>query len=85
MPEDLFIPSLGVLTKVDRIDIGTYVSRLKILKNEDEPLVNNWFCIKQPSASELKAGITYEEARGRENSFFATTAPWKDLDPAYQK
>jgi hypothetical protein len=85
MPEELFIPSLGVLTKVDRIDAGTHASWLKILKNEEEPLVNNWFCVKQPSASELKLGITYEEARERENSFFATTAPWKDLDPMYQK
>ncbi|KAJ7813927.1 P-loop containing nucleoside triphosphate hydrolase protein [Mycena olivaceomarginata] len=33
----------------------------------------------------LKQGVTWEEARARENDFFTLTPPWSGLDPMYQK
>jgi hypothetical protein len=76
---------LGVLTKPDRIDPGNEQGWIKFIKNEEEPLDNNWFCVKQPSPADLKKGITWKEARTKERDFFSTTSPWKDLEPMHQK
>ena len=48
-------------------------------------LENNWYCVKQPSSSDIKLGITWAEARQRERDFFAMTPPWSELDAGYQK
>ncbi|KAJ7512921.1 P-loop containing nucleoside triphosphate hydrolase protein [Mycena galericulata] len=77
--------TIGVLTKPDRIPKGDEESWLPLLRNEQEALENNWYCVKQPSSQDLKQGITWEEARERENHFFSLTPPWSDLDPMYQK
>ncbi|KAF9234006.1 P-loop containing nucleoside triphosphate hydrolase protein [Melanogaster broomeanus] len=61
--------TVGVLTKPDRIPIGDEPSWLKIIRNETEPLVNNWYCVKQPSFQMLTKGITWKEARAHENEF----------------
>ncbi len=50
-----------------------------------EPLENNWYCVKQPSSSDIKNGITWTEARTKENEFFSMTTPWAELDPMYQR
>ncbi|KAJ7587407.1 P-loop containing nucleoside triphosphate hydrolase protein [Mycena floridula] len=76
--------TIGVLTKPDRIPSGDEETWLSLIRNEEEPLENNWFCVKQPSTSDLKQGITWEQARSRENSFFLSTSPWNELDPMYQ-
>lgn len=78
------IPS-GVLTKPDRIPPGDEPAWLRILRNETEPLVNNWYCVKQPSSQDVARGITYLEARRRENEWFTSTQPWSSLEPQYQK
>ena len=77
--------SIGVLTKPDRMPPGDEPAWLKILRNETEPLVNNWYCVKQPSSQEVVRGITYLEARQRENEWFASTQPWSSLEPQYQR
>ncbi|KAJ7779480.1 P-loop containing nucleoside triphosphate hydrolase protein [Mycena maculata] len=77
--------TIGVLTKPDRIPRGDEESWLPLIRNEQEVLENNWYCVKQPSSQDLKQGITWEEARSRENDFFSMTAPWSELDPMYQK
>ncbi|KAJ7587575.1 P-loop containing nucleoside triphosphate hydrolase protein [Mycena floridula] len=77
--------TIGVLTKPDRIPSGDEETWLSLIRNEEEPLENNWFCVKQPSSSDLKQGITWEQARSQENSFFLSTSPWNKLDPMYQK
>lgn len=77
--------TIGVLTKPDRIPHGEEESWISFIMNEREPLVNNWYCVKQPSSNEIQKGITYEEARKRENQFFSMTAPWSELEGTYQK
>ncbi|KAJ3508089.1 hypothetical protein NLJ89_g5947 [Agrocybe chaxingu] len=77
--------TIGVLTKPDRIPTGEEHIWLPFIQNEKEPLVNNWFCVKQPSSNDLKAQLTWEQARRREDEFFATTAPWCEMDAVYQK
>ncbi|KAJ6458250.1 P-loop containing nucleoside triphosphate hydrolase protein [Mycena sanguinolenta] len=77
--------TIGVLTKPDRIPRGDEDNWLPLIRNEQEPLENNWYCVKQPSSQDIKQGITWEEARSRENDFFSLTPPWSELDPLYQK
>lgn len=77
--------TIGVLTKPDRIPRGDEESWLPLIRNEQETLENNWYCVKQPSSQDLKQGMTWAQARARENEFFASTAPWSTLDPMYQK
>ncbi|KAJ7064090.1 P-loop containing nucleoside triphosphate hydrolase protein [Mycena amicta] len=77
--------TVGVLTKPDRIPHGEEESWLPLIRNEVEALENHWFCVKQPSSQEMKQGITWGEARSRENDFFALTAPWSELSALHQK
>ncbi|SJL13186.1 uncharacterized protein ARMOST_16625 [Armillaria ostoyae] len=77
--------TIGVLTKPDRIPAGDEAGWLDFIRNEREPLENNWYCVKQPSSTDIKNGITWAEARTRENEFFSMTAPWAELDPMYQR
>lgn len=77
--------TIGVLTKPDRIPPGDEAGWLNFIRNEREPLENNWYCVKQPSSSDIKNGITWAEARTKENEFFAMTTPWAEVDPMYQR
>ena len=79
-----FIHSIGVLTKPDRIPAGEESRWLKIIRNETEPLANNWYCVKQPSSQVLSKGITWAEARRQENEYFTVTQPWSSLESRYQ-
>ncbi|KAF8957357.1 P-loop containing nucleoside triphosphate hydrolase protein [Flammula alnicola] len=76
--------TIGVLTKPDRIPLGEESSWLPFIRNEKEPLENNWFCVKQPSSNDLKSKITWAQARQMETDFFST-APWSDLEEIYRK
>jgi len=76
---------VGVLTKPDRIPAGEENRWLKFIRNEQEPLVNHWYCVKQPGSKELQNGISWAEARSQENDFFALTQPWSTVEPQYQK
>ena len=77
--------SIGVLTKPDRIPKGDEDRWLALIKNEDQPLKNNWYCVKQPGSTALKNGISWKQAREEENEFFLTDAHFSKLDPLYQK
>ncbi|KAJ7443601.1 P-loop containing nucleoside triphosphate hydrolase protein [Mycena galericulata] len=77
--------TIGVLTKPDRISPGDEERWLPLIRNEEEILENNWYCVKQPSSQDLKKGTTWDDARARENEFFASTPPWSNLEPMYQK
>ena len=76
---------LGVLTKPDRIPTGEETNWVPFIRNEKETLENNWYCVKQPSSSDIKQGCTWSQARQREQEFFAMTPPWSELDAVYQK
>ncbi|KAL1720013.1 P-loop containing nucleoside triphosphate hydrolase protein [Schizophyllum commune] len=77
--------TVGVLTKPDRIPTGEETRWLSFIKNITEPLDNNWFCVKQPSSQDLKQGLSYKQARTREDEFFSSTPPWTDLEAVYQR
>lgn len=77
--------TVGVLTKPDRIPTGEESTWLQFIRNEQEPLVNHWYCVKQPGSQTLKNGISWAEARKQENDFFALTQPWSTVEPQYQK
>jgi hypothetical protein len=68
-----------VLTKPDRIPTGEEPNWLPFIRNEKETLENNWYCVKQPSSSDMKLGITWAQARRREEEFFAMTPPWSEI------
>ncbi|KAI6040078.1 P-loop containing nucleoside triphosphate hydrolase protein [Pisolithus marmoratus] len=72
--------TVGVLTKPDRIPQGEEESWIRLIRNEVEPLDNNWYCVKQPSSLEISHGMHWGEARKREIEFFATMKPWSGLD-----
>lgn len=80
MRETLTLQSLGVLTKVDRIESGTALKWLNIFRNKENALENGWFCVKQPDLTQLRAGITWEEAKLVEANFFQATEPWSGLE-----
>jgi hypothetical protein len=60
----------GVLTKPDRIPSDKESLWLPFVRNEKLPLQNHWFCVKQPSANEMKQHWTWEQAREKEGEFF---------------
>ncbi|KAG8984096.1 hypothetical protein FRB90_005571, partial [Tulasnella sp. 427] len=72
--------TIGVLTKVDRIEFGGASKWVRMLRGEDQPLLHGWYCVKQRDLVQLQEGVTWEEARSFETEFFQTTSPWADLD-----
>ena len=61
---------------MDRIEYSAEDRWLKILRNERNALSKGWFCVKQPSPSELEEKLSWSEARQREYEFFSTQSPW---------
>ncbi|KAI0077225.1 hypothetical protein K474DRAFT_1596469 [Panus rudis PR-1116 ss-1] len=76
---------IGVLTKPDRIPLGEEERWLRFIRNEEEPLDNGWYSVKQPDSRALKAGITWSDARTAERDFFSVTSPWSSLDYSDQQ
>ncbi|KAI6108833.1 P-loop containing nucleoside triphosphate hydrolase protein [Pisolithus croceorrhizus] len=72
--------TVGVLTKPDRIPQGEEESWIRLIRNEVEPLDNNWYCVKQPSSHDITLGINWADARSLEKRFFAAKKPWSGLD-----
>ncbi|KAJ7814534.1 P-loop containing nucleoside triphosphate hydrolase protein [Mycena olivaceomarginata] len=70
---------------IGEIPRGDEENWLPLIRNEQEALENNWYCVKQPSSQDIKQGITWEGAHAWENEFFFLIAPWSELDPLYQK
>ncbi|KAK7030959.1 hypothetical protein VNI00_013906 [Paramarasmius palmivorus] len=77
--------TVGVLTKPDRIERGDEHEWLGFIRGQTQPLRNNWFCVKQPSTADLQRGITWNEARDKENRFFSMMSPWSEIEAMYQK
>ncbi|KIO22299.1 hypothetical protein M407DRAFT_216722 [Tulasnella calospora MUT 4182] len=72
--------TVGVLTKVDRIQPCDEERWLQILRGDELVLRNGWYCVKQRGPKELEAGVTWEEAKVQEQNFFSTETPWCDLE-----
>ena len=80
----LSMPFAGVLTKPDCIPVGKEHRWLKIICNKAEHLVNNWYCVRQPSSESILKGITWKQACNQENKYFSTMQPWHSLESQYQ-
>ena len=44
-----------------------------------------WFCVKCPDSEAIESGITWEEARQEESSWFTTKAPWSTLEESFRQ
>ncbi|KAG8931126.1 hypothetical protein FRC01_001827 [Tulasnella sp. 417] len=75
--------TVGVLTKVDRVQPGDEDRWLQILRGEELVLQNGWYCVKQRGPKELEGGQSWEEAKQQEKQFFSTRAPWCDLGGSF--
>ncbi|KAG8974089.1 hypothetical protein FRC05_007837 [Tulasnella sp. 425] len=75
--------TVGVLTKVDRIQPGDEDRWLQILRGEELVLRNGWYCVKQRGPKELEIGQTWDDAKRQEKQFFSTRAPWCDLGGSF--
>ncbi|KAG8847752.1 hypothetical protein FRC20_002688 [Serendipita sp. 405] len=71
---------IAVLTKPDCIAAGSSRSWLDLLENKEERFKHGWYCVKQANQEQLEGGITWEDARKNESSFFDKTQPWSQLD-----
>ncbi|KAG9033665.1 hypothetical protein FRB95_014553 [Tulasnella sp. JGI-2019a] len=71
--------TVGVLTKVDRIESGAEEKWANLVRGTQNPLPNGWFCVKQPDLKELRADISWEDAKAAETVFFNTVPPWSQL------
>jgi hypothetical protein len=81
----LILHTLGVLTKPDRIEAGEEQKWLAFIRGEAETLSKGWFCVKQPSPSELEERLSWTEARLREREFFSTRQPWASQSLALRR
>ncbi|KAG9000261.1 hypothetical protein FRB94_005576 [Tulasnella sp. JGI-2019a] len=71
--------TVGVLTKVDRIESGAEEKWANFVRGTENPLPNGWYCVKQPDLQQLRSGISWEEARAAERTFFNSVSPWSQL------
>lgn len=44
-----------------------------------------WFCVKCPNSEAIKLGITWEEARRDESSWFSHKVPWATLEERFKQ
>ncbi|KAG8994195.1 hypothetical protein FRB94_010066 [Tulasnella sp. JGI-2019a] len=72
--------TIGVLTKVDRIEPGGEDKWIRIMRNQENPLPNGWFCVKQPDLPQLRSGISWDDAKAAERTFFDEAPIWSQLD-----
>jgi hypothetical protein len=55
-----------------------------MIRGESNALRHGWFSVKQPSARQLEAGLSWEEARALDRQFFEDTPPWSTIDTEYR-
>lgn len=55
-----------------------------LLRNAQERHKHGWYCVKQPSGEDMKAGITWSEARQAEVDWFESNEPWASADAGIQ-
>ncbi|KAJ1303118.1 hypothetical protein OPQ81_011319 [Rhizoctonia solani] len=79
--------TIGVLTKPDRIERGSEQPWISMIRNETETLRlrHGWFSVKQPSARQLEAGMSWSEARELDEKYFQDNAPWSTIEEEWRK
>ncbi|KAI9096930.1 P-loop containing nucleoside triphosphate hydrolase protein [Phlyctochytrium arcticum] len=71
--------TLGVLTKPDTVEAGTHDRWLQIMLGQAYHLKLGYWMIKNPTKADLDHGVSFDEARKMEESFFANQAPWSNI------
>lgn len=69
--------TLGVLTKADLVDRGAEHNTMDIVEGKSHTLYLGWCIVRNLSQEHLKDSSV--DRQTRENDFFATVAPWKQL------
>ena len=70
--------TVGIITKPDLINTGTESRIAALAKNQDTTKLKlGFFLLKNPSPSELAAGLTQEQREKDEHHYFASS-PWKE-------
>ncbi|KAG9014026.1 hypothetical protein FRB94_000223 [Tulasnella sp. JGI-2019a] len=75
----------SVLTKIDRIESGSEQKWVDLVQGRENSLPNGWFCVKQPNPEQLRARISWEDAKAAEKAFFARNAPWMQLETRFRR
>ncbi|KAK7023329.1 P-loop containing nucleoside triphosphate hydrolase protein [Favolaschia claudopus] len=75
---DIRSRTVGVLTKVDKIEPELEQRWLKMFDNEIRRLDHGWFAVKLPAGND----VSWEEARSDERDYFAEHQPWMSLPRA---
>ena len=71
--------TLGVLTKPDKVDPNSAVTKkrwLSILLGETYPTKHGWYCTVQPDRDTSTVGPEQLQARDAEDRFFNQTGSW---------
>jgi len=76
---------IGVLTKPDRLPVGSRAEKMKAVLNGDRfTLGHGYFVVKNPSQDDIDRGLTHRDARMEERQFFERTEPWATTFRDYQ-
>ncbi|CAN9098449.1 unnamed protein product [Alternaria alternata] len=68
---------IGVLTKPDRLPAGSRYEKLKAVFDQQRfALGHGYFVVKNLDQDEIHQGLTHQQARIREQEFFAEGEPW---------
>jgi hypothetical protein len=69
--------TLGVLTKPDRIEEGTFGNWKPVLEGKEQKLLHGYYVVKNPDPKQL-GQLTWEQARANEKAYFQKD-PWASL------
>ena len=72
--------TLGVLTKPDRVETGTFQNWKPIIEGSQQKLGHGYFVVKNPEPTRV-GRLTRAQARAEELAFFEKE-PWASLDDA---
>jgi vacuolar protein sorting-associated protein 1 len=80
----------GVITKTDALDDGAVNLRARwgrIFTGEESAhrFRHGYFAVRLADDNQRTAGVSREEMKQISDRFFASTAPWRDMDPAYRE
>ena len=70
--------TIGIITKPDLINVGSEGRIAMLAKNQDTTKLKlGFFLVKNPTPSELDAGVTQTEREQKENRYFSES-PWRE-------
>jgi hypothetical protein len=75
--DPLGVRTLGVLTKPDRVEEGTFSIWKPVLEGQEQRLHHGYYVVKNPDPKHL-GRLSWEEARADEKAFFREE-PWMSL------